>query len=698
MSLTWKKWVCLLIVVILAGTACHFYARAELADVRWSLAATSHLAGVSGPEPWSDRSADGAWKLIYFFPWHLGHLLPPTLLQDLEPQDARTEDAETLMGLALIELIWLPREEPPDQEGPRATRFGQWSKLALASAESPAIRSRLQKVRLYALAVTHNHQLKRQTLQVADGASSTRPAEPIPSLQDRFIRHVCALGQTVDPTNALYPYLRAQRKSWRIVADRAEPLEGKSALPSKALATHYLLRPGVDVMESARELDAILSPAEPGFKMDHFPLHRRQLIEKALLHLWGPQVNRDSIRLQSRLCASLLDLYPPLGTYRDLTMRLCFLGGRLDQDGQDPLALRMSQHANRIAERLLLDEGLHVSLIQALTGIACARLAETHLMEFWSRQGRPETVLPIAESYAGLEQAVTKLREHVRDGLQDPLGEAFPRYVRAAGLTWWLALTGSWLAGLSLIASAAYLIMRRWRSLGSATLSASRRKLVLAVGLPMAVLVWLGLVFPLQIQLDWLLVTIVVVIWAHVLTALWFMAIGLLARSAVSPDVSVRRPGTGWIWPATAAGVFAAGVVAAAVAGDSFMAAVASAAVVLVGLVVWCAAVFDGWSTRRRPADKAYRARAAKAFAVCAMLAAAVALLAALATMPLTRFRQSEYFEAAVADMDLEILTNFGEDWPGDLRPLELESFPPAESQRPPAATAPAARQVAPEP
>ena len=61
----------------------------------------------------------------------------------------------------------------------------------------------------------------------------------------------------------------------------------------------------------------------------------------------------------------------------------------------------------------------------------------------------------------------------------------------------------------------------------------------------------------------------------------------------------------------------------------------------------------------------------------CVTPAVRVALLAALATMSLTRQRQKTYYNLTVAEMRNETRLYFGEDWPESYRGLPEEVFEP---------------------
>jgi len=230
------------------------------------------------------------------------------------------------------------------------------------------------------------------------------------------------------------------------------------------------------------------------------------------------------------------------------------------------------------------------------------------------------------------------------------------------------------MAVLSLIAALGYAVLRRGCFLRGITLRIAGRSVLYAAAAPVLLMIFLGLIVPLRI--DDSESGGAVLLWAYVLSATWIIALGLVARRIGGATESVRVPRTGWIWPLTAIAAVFAAVAATVVARHPLPAAAVAAAIALVaGILVWSALVVIGWIRRRTPADRAYRARTAKAFAVLVMLAAATSFALALASMPLTRHLEQAFFQQSADEQQNEVTRYLGEKWPEQYKPLPPEVF-----------------------
>jgi len=126
---------------------------------------------------------------------------------------------------------------------------------------------------------------------------------------------------------------------------------------------------------------------------------------------------------------------------------------------------------------------------------------------------------------------------------------------------------------------------------------------------------------------------------------LWIIFIGLLALFSSSESEGIRRSPGRRIWVFTAIGVAAGCIVASIISPQlrSILSIGIAASVIGVGFFIWFVVVMICWLTRRSQEDLVSRARANLAFAVCCMIASAVFLIAALISMPLTRYQQEQY-------------------------------------------------------
>jgi hypothetical protein len=220
---------------------------------------------------------------------------------------------------------------------------------------------------------------------------------------------------------------------------------------------------------------------------------------------------------------------------------------------------------------------------------------------------------------------------------------AFENYVRASWLTWWLGMTGLILAGTSIVGVAIYILLARGKYLGGGELNISYKLLELGIGTPIFIMVWMTMVIPLDLG-DYYSVCPMLT-WSWVWMLLWIIFIGLLALFSSSESEGIRRSPGRRIWVFTAMGVAAGCIVASIISPQlrSILSIGIAASVIGVGFFIWFVVVMICWLTRRSQEDLVSRARANLAFAVCSMIASAVFLIAALLSMPLTRYQQEHY-------------------------------------------------------
>ncbi len=573
-------------------------------------------------------------------------------------------------------LMWDIKAYPEESdrlEKERQAWFTRLSTLAITTADNPEMKQEFERLLLYDQNATLRDQEHIDWL--AEELGLQAPGSSEESLRKKLQEHMWTRSREIDPNNGVYFHDKAVQEL-EAITQQLDYTEAEIAvLPSKRLEQEYELKKDVDLLSTARNVDKLLTQAEKNCSPNRFRAYRIQLLNKAWSFLYPD--TRDSVEhidLSGVAFSHIAGLY---SAQRKLATHLCFIGDRLSEDGQNVLALRMYQHAYEIGQRLMVATGAEATLLDTLTGYGHLGLTSSHLMEYWAKHADPHNVSKIRNfDYLlrlSFEQIVgSRARTHL-----DPIGHndaAFVVYLRWAGLTWWLSLAGITMALLSVLCAAGYVLFRQRRNLGGDTSELGVKGFAVLIGVIIAMMIWLGLLMPLELQpLDKLGT---VIVWAYVLVVVWGITVGLFSRHVASQTMQVRKSATGWVWPVM-------GVAAVAVATSATIGAerptLTGAALAIYGMVacvlVWSAVAVISSIIRRTPADRAYRACVCKTFAVCSMFTGVVVLLAALATMPLTHHHQNKYYELIRAEQRDEVRAVLGDDWPKSFSGLSPELF-----------------------
>jgi len=721
MKLTWRRWVVALVLILLIFAACDLFAQRYLADwyglihpftlsLNFQALAVYHdtWAGSdqSKLDAWCESTARAMTDWIEA-PWPIRPTPPVRDLLDTDPATVGTSDPQTLLGLAML------AKDPvtslgsatgdlysPDRDQRRDAAFRQYVLMALSAANDPDTRRRLDGLVLYLenAMPLHEHpaywaatiplmESPRTDTQRALTASEmldvlSRDQARSAEFQSQLEDYLSARAHTLDPTNMLYVYRQANRQlgEW-IIEGQAPDSITDPQLPSEWLGQTWRLTDAESLVPRARQLDAALT--------DHvrdatFSLHKadaQEMICKAIAHHWPQAVPRGLTQF-----AAAAHWFADGGTlsgWRHAAKRLCFLGDRLADRRQDQLALHMYRHANTLGRQLTDGDLNDRTMLDVLVGHACTRMVTDHLAEFWSRRGDVDRTWKATRHAAALQRYITDVSRWLHQPtVVDPIGrndDAYRGYTRATGLTWWYAYTAIALTALSIAAALIYLLLRPRTSAATpepAVLPPLAWPIVLA---PILAMAWLGLVIPLR--LDSMQALVVTLVWAQLLTGVWVMAIGMYAtcRSSLDAPAGPRRTSV-WLGVILTVAVLAA-VINGSASSDS-AAAIATAAVLALGLVIWLIAMVVGVFKTRSPDRRLSQAQAVKAFAITAMVAGLISIAAALVTMPLTWRHQTTYFALAANSLTNEARDCVRQTTLVDPLPDELFSLDPAPTSR----------------
>lgn len=518
-------------------------------------------------------------------------------------------------------------------------------------------------------------------LYTAGLLATTQPAEDSDVLKQVYEDYLQAKAEAVDSTNAYYLWRRIDRQLKETVKKK-EPADDhtEDPLPSEYLAGQYYLPKPRELVAAAHQIDQVLTQIEGNCT---FKTHRGlvlQIRDTSYHFRWGHAVPMDvRQRYGSDYAGSVAHslLYSILN-------RACFLGDELARRSEDRLALRMYQCAYSIAEQMLLVESAEayssntVTVLYAGTGV---KRAARHLIEFWTVRSNAAKVLALANFLRSSDVVVREryLAWHENaptevTGPDDPL--YLHRYVRSIVLVNWLGASVGLLLPVSLASAVLYLLLRRWRNRGERSLSLAGKILwpAMIAGYGIMVLVPLGILIPTQVSDSQK--AVVLLAWALVFSLAWLAVLGWMSRRTQSSVEGVRAMPTGWVFALSALAIVAAAIVAALVADDPGpAAAMVTGGAILAGLLLWFVVIIVTWFIRRTPADRAYRARVTKTFAVLTVLAGCLAQVLLAGFLPLTRHYQNKYVQRSKADERNEVSLIFGEDWPESFRPVSEEVF-----------------------
>ncbi len=689
MYATWKKWVCFLVLAAAAGLACHFLAaRYLLEPPKPRYAQTNPLmAIVFGARPkdesWAQGVATGMLEHVYL-PWPLWPLGSSPPVRTFDPNNPKAADAETIMGLALVGPPWARiracvvgcsvcfrgfERSMRQLEKETPAWFREMSDLAISQAGDPNTRRQLEGLALCVESAEQWLQERSGPSGQGEQLSAASPTET--SLEISSGENSWTKAKEIDPNNAVYFYEQALWILRRLIEERAS---SEACAAGRCTPSAPKLRDEARLVPTALELDKLLTTAEENAAINTYKAYQLRLWDKAFgfrFPTLGPS---------ARLC-SLVFVEMPFVRWpsrsRHLVKQLCFVGDRLAARSQGALALRMYYHAYKLGERLMTTTGENTTALNYIVGVSCATMVNKRLMEYWGRRANAAKVVEAGRFQGYVDRTFHQLAAKSRATRVAPLGgndTAFIAYLRSAGLTWWFGLSGIAMVAFSLLCACLYMLGRRRRKLSSPSVRLQKGPLLAVTIFPVAAFFGLGLLIPVDFQT--MPSASAAALWGLVLTAGWIVAVGLVSRRAAGQARDVRRLPIGWIWPV-------GGLVTLAVAASAIVWAetpiVTAAVIAWLGtlgcVAIWLIAVLISWAVRKTPADRAYRRAVNKSFAVCTMFVAAVALLATLATIPLTRHHQERYFEDLRTREKDEVRTLMGDDWAKSFHGLDPEVF-----------------------
>jgi len=642
MTMTWKRWVFLLAAAAVVAVACHFVARLYLFPLNQIGPPETGYFSLGGPgrKAWDEQTGEFVASFTRI-PWPLwfGELK----INRFDPNHPSTRDPQTIMGLALLgpeqNYAWQPLYQR-DFEKERSEQqewFDRLSPQAISLAQGEQ-RKTLERL---AMLIRANRDL--------DFRSDREPAE-----QEPEIRGLLRQAKEIDPDNAYYDYyVQVPMLARRVVRNVPNPQDQSNpkTLPSESLVPYYKLSDPNKLMETARQIDEVLTGAETK-ALNSYARIGRELFWKATAYRYGGLYVLP-------YGSGLGDFYVmSSGLHRAICKWLCFMGDKLASQGQDELALRMYQHVYQFSQRLLNAQDR--DLLNVLVGIATAALVEQHLTEFWAHRGQDRNVAQLWQFQSQVQRVIPEIIKTSSQERADPLGHndaVFLPYARAAGVAWWLAVSGLAMFAASLLAAVLYAFRPKAPGIEEPPRVGGRALLALAAG-PILLVLWLAACVPVQLT-PWGK-AISVVIWLYLLAIGWVL---LGARVCMQKD---RSDGDGG---ASSFNVLTLGLAAIVLlaAGLGFQGAGALALAlgagtfVLLGVLVWLiVAMVMYWSQSER---QGRRVRSVKAFAVSSMLLAVVALLASLGMMGVTHNLQDRYYLANKAEADNELKVYLGEGW-----------------------------------
>jgi hypothetical protein len=673
MILTWKKWTTFCLIAILAFLACQFYSETKLRDFHYApgLEADDYFSLETHADYRYFKNLVRNMTGLAHLPWPIRFGVGETA-QQFDPARTQTKDPETIMGLAILGPTTADAESCEivgcQHHHSQRTEWREWfkrlSELAIGLADDSAERQKLKRIKLF-VESNANFFVDEPTNQPQGETRDT---------DNGFGETIVKQAHAIDPNNLIYSWFEVYPELLKITAERAGSADLVRTLPSETLEQFYTLSDEATLLPAARAINEHLNKAEKGGRFNAFQTYRLLLKEKGLAYRYGT-AEPSKLREPDLILASQL---AHLEGVRDGIRRLCFVGGKLAERGEDKLALDMYRHAYRVCEQMMLGEGKETAYPQFELGRTGTTFVSEHLMAFWAGRGDAEKAMRAKMRLDADQLLVKREIEQTQKKGSDPLGHheaAYENYARSAGLTWWLGTTGIFFAVVSLIGVGLYILLARKRYLGDDELHISYKLLEVGLGVPIFLMVWLTMVMPLDLENFY--ATGSLLTWQWMLILLWLIFIGLLALFSGSETEGIRRSPGRRIWIFTSLGVAAACIVASIISAtmSAVIAVGISVIVIGIGFFIWLVVVMICWLMRRSHADLVSRARANLAFTVCSMLASAVFLIAALASMPLTRYQQDRYFEQATSDIQTETGYCAGEEWSMTAKALPAEIF-----------------------
>ncbi|MFA6134100.1 MAG: hypothetical protein WC869_08815 [Phycisphaerae bacterium] len=674
MKITLKAWVVLLVVAVALWLAGNYASHRYLAcSEAVAMSMWSKSAFYFRPKPVADFPKDVVTAALEYCdaPWPLP--LIGRQKNAFDPNHPAMQDAATLMGLAMrgpefndniVQRGWFQCNEDRRHYW---RWFAEVSHLALANADANQrpLFERLILLGQY-LSLREDKFDTTSWPELATGFRSqptTAASQPSKTQIEQCIRR--RAGQ-IDPNNAVYSIDGALAELRAAIEEIPEDVMMTATCPSQSSSQLYGSKGATILLEAAHRADDLLTASHATCNRNLYRTECVELFKKA----WRFR-NPQAIHWKIAIRTEGMPTYEIGRQTRELVQLLCFAGDDMAKAGRDELALRLYGHAYKLGEQLWTVQGEGATLIDLLEGIACMKSASEHLLEYWAGHGSITNVLAVRRFERAVEGQFREISQKIYQ-TQDPVGyseEQYRGYVRACGLTWWLAGAGIMAGVLSLICMAVFV----WPTRRASPLRVSRTALAAMIVAPIVAVMLIVMLLPIDmIDLD---IVGAMVVWGYVLAVVWLIAIGLLSRHVARLSPEARPTPTGWVWPVMGL-VFLATAVSGVIHNcPSQEMAVLAGLYIVVTLLVWLIVVFVSLCVRRTAADRAYRGRVAKTFAVCSMFAAGAMLLAALVSIPLTRHAQDAYFAAASQRQWHEVAFFMGEDWPNSFQPLPAGVF-----------------------
>jgi len=683
MELTWKKWFVFLLIAAVALIGAQFYAESRLVRLIYGPPhPLVEMEGISGFREAVRRGQLDEYVPLALIdrvqaPWPDLEVFGEAGLGEFDPDRPATQDAETIMGLALL-------GPPADRQfrerlggGSDVAAFADYgeawfrwflrlSDLAIGWADDET-KPKLRRVVLAVMAGMPEAMMGEHLVSTQPTATAPQTQ---PSVRQRFLDHLVSQAEVLAPQSALLAYLRADQLLTGAVAGKPAVAEPAPVRPTEQMERLYGLAPQVDPVQVARRIDEVLGQMRDGESL--FDGYRRELLVKGAQYRWPNSPMPLAFARWRDHSTLLLSSLP-----RQMVFRLCFLGDRLGEMGESQSALAIYEHAYRIAWGLT--SGRHDgSAVSFAVGIGGVSLLADHLVEFWCARGDVGKAMAAREFDEQVDWTCRIYQREIERNAMDPLGvdqAGYVAYVRAAGLTWWLGLTGLLLAAVSLVSAGIHLVLLRERWMVSVELGVPPSMLYLATALPAFLMIWLVMVMPFSI--DRLIEAGLIMGWACLWSSAIVVVLGLVSRWSAFHASEVRASPAGWIWLVAALAILLSCVLAGVMEPKrmSTTAFALSAAALTTGLLVWLLGTLIAWVFRSGRTFERHRYRAAttKAFSVCTMAGAALFLALALGSMPLTAWQQNRYYREASEAMDRGVERYFPSGLPAE--PLESRVF-----------------------
>ncbi len=648
MTITWKKWGLFFLSTVLLFAICHRYAKRNLVpidihDVSESIELFDHI------------------RIPIRIPWPAGAWTPKLLPDFTSPIPPTDCDAETLMGIPLLDSVPLEWLESNDGVNQLWNWSQKWFELALAQARDPETKTRLQQFLLAGLTIHFWSYPNQSNVDIWWKLKHLFPEIPSDKASNRDARvEILRLAPLIDPQNALYDYCRVWFETEKILArpeckntstrptrarstprtNPAPPTFTYSYLPHVRLTDILFLQAPDSLIPEAKRINNLLGKAETRKRLRGFAADRSDFIEKAAIYCWGPDVGSKMIL--SNCSTSLFD--NDGGFFlRHLADRLCFIADELAARHQDDLALSFYRHTQTLANRLAFPEDQIFSSHANAIGREISRLVTRHLLAYWASRANPEKVMAAHEQYFRLRNPQNFPPSDPLESHTYGLNHGSP-YARMAVLAWWLALTAIFMFLLSLILAVVHAVLRR-EKFTAPPLHIPGKIMILGLVLPLLVMLFSAAFFPFNVRpccggtrlFEWIFLSII-------LQMIILIYLSGPTQNTPSSNRPFIRKFLTWLVP---------GIFLFCFAGDFFTdgsddVSFLPFAWLLLGF--WLAfLVFKNlylWISPCDTAAKTLGARMGKTAAVFSILLANVMLLTTLPALALTYGLQKDYYQA----------------------------------------------------